>query len=309
MIFVKPEPARPSFTLIHVSDFHLCHPAGGPFSGGLNKRVLSYLSWKVRRRKAHRGEILRALARAVQAQGFDQMAVTGDLTQLALPAEFENARRQLQALGPPEKVFVVPGNHDALVPRAWEQSSARWADYLAADSVAPGSAPCFPTLRVRGPVALIGLCTARPTRPFSAAGSIGPAQLGRCAEVLAATARRGLYRVLLIHHPPVPNAVSRHKRLTDAETFLPLLRRYGAELILHGHSHRRSRADLPGPSGPVPVLGISSASASALDSPHRSAFRVFRIAPAGGGWSTAFRDHAYDPARDRFIPEPEIALQ
>lgn len=308
MIFVKPEPARPSFTLIHVSDFHLCRPAGGAFSGGLNKRVLSYLSWKVRRRKTHRVEILRALARAVHAEGFDQMAVTGDLTQLALPAEFENARQQLQTLGPPEKVFVVPGNHDALVPRAWEQSGARWADYLAADSVEPGSAPCFPTLRVRGPVALIGLCTARPTRPFSAAGSIGAAQLGRLAEVLAATARRGLYRVLLIHHPPVPNAVSRHKRLTDASAFLALLRRHGAELILHGHSHRRSRADLPGPSGPVPVLGISSASASALDSSHRSAFRVFRIASAGGGWSTSCRDHAYDPASGRFLPGPEIPL-
>jgi 3',5'-cyclic AMP phosphodiesterase CpdA len=308
MIFVKPEPSRPSFTLIHVSDFHLCRPAGGAFAGGLNKRVLSYLSWKVRRRHAHRVEILRALARAVHAEGFDQMAVTGDLTQLALPAEFENARQQLQALGPPEKVFVVPGNHDALVPRAWEQSGARWADYLAADSVEPGSPPCFPTLRVRGPVALIGLSTAQPTRPFSAAGSIGAAQLGRLAEVLAATARRGLYRVLLIHHPPVPNAVSWHKRLTDAEAFLPLLRRHGAELILHGHSHRRSRADLPGPSGPVPVLGISSASAAVLNSSHRAAYRVFRIAPTSGGWSTTCQDHAYDPANDRFIPEPEIAL-
>jgi len=308
MSFVKPGTTRSAFTLVHISDFHLCRPAGIGFSRLLNKRAFSYLSWKVRRRHEHRMEVLRALTRAVQAVGCDQIAVTGDLTQLALPAEFEDARLHLQDLGPPQNVFVVPGNHDALVATAWEDGYARWVDYLAPDDAETGSPPGFPTLRVRGSVALIGISTAQPTRPLSAAGSIGAAQLARCAEVLSETARRNLYRVLLIHHPPVPNAVSYHKRLTDAESFLPLLRQHGAELILHGHSHRRSRTDLPGPAGSVPVLGVSSASANSRDPIHQAVFRVFRITPTSSGWLTICQDHALDHDSGLFIPEPEISL-
>ena len=308
MRFVKSGSPRSTFTLVHISDFHLCRPAGIGFSRLLNKRAFSYLSWKVRRRHGHRTAVLRALTQAVQAMGCDQIAVTGDLTQLALPAEFEAARQQLQGLGPPQNVFVVPGNHDALVPTAWEDGFARWADYMAPDDAETGSSPRFPTLRVRGPIALIGISTAVPTRPLSAAGSIGAAQLARCAEVLTETARRNLYRVLLIHHPPVSNAVSHHKRLTDADAFLPLLRRHGAELILHGHSHRRSRAELPGASGSVPVLSVSSASANSCDPLHRAAFRVFRITPTASGWTTTYQDHAYDHDSGLFISEPKIAL-
>jgi len=308
MRFVKTAAGRSAFSLIHISDFHLCRPTGIAFSRLLNKRALSYLSWKVRRRREHRVEILRALTQAVRTTGFDHIAVTGDLTQLALPTEFEQARLHLQELGPPQNVFVVPGNHDALVPSAWENGCASWAGYMEADSAAAGSPPCFPTLRVRGPVALIGVSTAAPTPPLSAAGSIGASQLARCAEVLSETARRNLYRVLLIHHPPVPNAVSFHKRLTDAESLLSLIRGHGAELILHGHSHRRSHGEVHGPFAPVPVLGISSASASVRNSSHRAAFRVFRITPTASDWTTTYQDHTYDHQSGLFVSEPEIAL-
>jgi 3',5'-cyclic AMP phosphodiesterase CpdA len=274
----------------------------------LNKRALSYLSWQIRRRREHRVEVLLSLIQALRTLAVDQIAVTGDLTQLSLPAEFEQARRCLQALGRAENVFVVPGNHDALVRGGWEGGYACWADYLAADGAGTGRLPLYPTLRIRGPVALIGLSTAHPTRLLSAAGRIGAAQLARCAQLLAETARRRLYRVVLIHHPPIAHAVSRHKRLTDAETFYPLIRQHGAELIIHGHSHRRSQADLPGPSGRVPVLGVSSASAAGRDSHLRAAFRLFRITPTSTGWTTTCQDHAYDHDRGMFMPEPEIAL-
>ncbi|MGE5255535.1 MAG: metallophosphoesterase family protein [Hyphomicrobiales bacterium] len=308
MSFVKTGAASDAFTLIHISDFHLCRPAGAHLSRFLNKRALSYLSWGVRRRREHRVEVLLALVQAVRTMPVGQIAVTGDLTQLSLPAEFEQARHHLQALGRPENVFVVPGNHDALVPTPWDDGYARWSGYLAPDSAGIRSPGVFPTLRIRGPVALIGVSTARPTRPLSAAGSIGAEQLARCGEILSDTARRGLYRVLLIHHPPLQNAVSRHKRLTDLERFCLLIRQHGAELIIHGHAHRRSRAELPGPVARVPVLGISSASAVSQDPLHRAVFRVFRISQTPTGWSTTCQDHAYEHRSGRFIPEPETVL-
>jgi len=290
MNFVKRNTPLTTLTLVHISDFHLCQPSGISPGRFLNKRLFSYLSWRIRRQREHRPQVLEALTRAVQAMEADHVVVTGDLTQLALPSEFDQARSILQALGPPQKVFVVPGNHDALVAVSWPESWARWADYMASDSANPQPQVEFPTLRIRGPVALIGLCTARPTPFLSAAGSIGTRQLQRLAEILQETARQSLFRVLLIHHPPIPGMVSFHKRLMDAEAFAVIAKQHGAELILHGHSHLCSRAEMEGPLGRIPVLGISSASAASPRPQRRAAFRSVRIARTAEGWTTTFQD-------------------
>ncbi|MBS1238960.1 MAG: metallophosphoesterase [Deltaproteobacteria bacterium] len=290
MNFVKRNTPLTTLTLVHISDFHLCQPSGISPGRFLNKRLFSYLSWRIRRQREHRPQVLEALTRAVQAMEADHVVVTGDLTQLALPSEFDQARSILQALGPPQKVFVVPGNHDALVAVSWPESWARWADYMASDSANPQPQVEFPTLRIRGPVALIGLCTARPTPLLSAAGSIGTRQLQRLAEILQETARQSLFRVLLIHHPPIPGMVSFHKRLMDAEAFAVIAKQHGAELILHGHSHLCSRAEMEGPLGRIPVLGISSASAASPRPQRRAAFRSVRIARTTEGWTTTFQD-------------------
>ena len=291
MSLVKRAGAAAAFTLIHLSDFHHCRPkAAGP--GRLrNKRLLSLLSWRLRRGREHRDEHLEILTRAVRAEAADMVAVTGDLTQLALPAEFRQARESLSALGPGESVFVVPGNHDTLVSVPWREGLGAWSAYMAPDS-GGGAGPLeFPTLRVRGPVALIGIATARPTPPFSAAGRVGAAQLRRLADLLAEAARERLFRVLLIHHPPLPGMVPHRKALTDAAALCAIIRRCGAELILHGHCHRLSRTQAAGPEGPVPVLGVSSATARSDRPERRAAFRCIRIARGPLGWETQVHDH------------------
>jgi 3',5'-cyclic AMP phosphodiesterase CpdA len=309
MNFVKPVTARAAFTLIHISDFHLCYPMKVGLHQFMNKRAFSYLSWMVRRRKQHHPEVLRALTEAVQTSGFDQLVVTGDLTQLALSAEVECARRHLQALGPPDKVFVIPGNHDALVRRGWPESHTPWASYMASDPTHPHRPDEYPRLRVRGPIALIGLSTAHPTRMLSAAGSLGTLQLQRLAAILQETAARRLLRVLLIHHPPISGMLAPHKRLRDVEAFSRIAKRHGAELILHGHSHRFSRAAIDGPNGRIPVLGISSASATSRDPMRRAAFRSIRIAPAAKGWTITSQSHFYSEEAQTFVGEPNVTQE
>jgi 3',5'-cyclic AMP phosphodiesterase CpdA len=210
MSFVKSGTPATRFTLVHISDFHICRPAGSPVHLFINKRFFSRMGWRLHRRKRHCPEVLSALIRAVHRVGADLIAVTGDLTQLALPAEFTHARACLEKLGPPGNVFVIPGNHDALVAAAWEDSFAHWADYMASDAPGPAGRPEYPASRVRGPVAVFGLTTAHPTRVFSAAGSIGSAQLERLAARLDEAAAAQACRVLLIHHPPLKHAVSPH---------------------------------------------------------------------------------------------------
>ncbi len=85
-----------------------------------------------------------------------------------------------------------------------------------------------------------------PTAPFMATGRLGTAQLARLGETLATLAREPLFRVVLIHHPPVSEAKP-HKRLIDAAEFLSVIVQHGAELVLHGHDHLHMLNWLAGP--------------------------------------------------------------
>ena len=72
---------------------------------------------------------------------------------------------------------------------------------------------------MRGPLALVGLCSAQPTLPFLAGGSLGAAQLERLEALLVELRERALVRVVLVHHAPVPGMVSARRALWDAPAF------------------------------------------------------------------------------------------
>src|ERR1700730_18315768 len=104
-----------AFTLAHLSDPHL-PPLPPPKLGELaGKRVLGYLNWTRNRGKYYRREVLDALVADMQAQSPDHIAVTGDLVNLALEAEFAPAQAWLKSVGEPHLVTTIPGNHDAYV--------------------------------------------------------------------------------------------------------------------------------------------------------------------------------------------------
>jgi hypothetical protein len=68
--------------------------------------------------------------------------------------------------------------------------------------------------------------------------------------------------------------------LKDAAAFTELLHRHGAELVLHGHNHRHSLHSIPSPMGPVPILGVASASAVPGTPHHHAEYHLIRIDPA-----------------------------
>jgi len=129
--------------------------------------MLGYANWLRSRRLIHRHDILSRLIADAKAHSPDHIVVTGDLTNLALPGEIIAARDWLESIAPPDRLTIVPGNHDAYVPGALEEAMTCWRDYASSDT-APGdhAGAQFPFIRRRGPVALIGLSTAVPTRPF-----------------------------------------------------------------------------------------------------------------------------------------------
>src|SRR5205085_6150088 len=133
----------------------------------------------------------------LKASAPDHIALTGDLVNISLAAEFPPARAWLEALGSAHDVTLVPGNHDAYVRKADGLSEIHWGAYMRGDGGEPG----FPFVRRRGPLALIGLSSALPTGPFMATGCLGSEQLGRLEALLDELGQDDLFRVVLVHHP------------------------------------------------------------------------------------------------------------
>lgn len=233
----------------------------------IGKRALGYANWKRKRHAIHRRDVLAQLLADLHAQKPDHIAVTGDLVNVALPAEFEEARDWLTAVGSPHDVSLVPGNHDAYAVSTRRHHLATWAAYMREDNMrgndgGVGSSPVFPYLRRRGPLALIGLTTAVPTAPFMATGRLGNSQIEALDRLLAKLADENLCRVLLLHHPLRSARGRWTARLTDANAVIEVLRHRGVELVLHGHDHRHAVVWIDGLKDRIPTIGVPSASAS-----------------------------------------------
>jgi 3',5'-cyclic AMP phosphodiesterase CpdA len=99
----------------------------------LSKRGLGWASWQAQRRRRYRPEVLDALLADLHAQAPDQIAITGDLTQVALEEEFREAASWLTRVGPPERVSAIPGNHDATVRVSEARGLGHWSGYLESD--------------------------------------------------------------------------------------------------------------------------------------------------------------------------------
>jgi 3',5'-cyclic AMP phosphodiesterase CpdA len=271
------------FVLAHLSDLHMA--VNPRLADLIGKRGLGFINWQRKRKYVHRPEAIEAITRDVASCGADHIAVTGDLANLSLPAEYLRARQWLESLGPAADVTVVPGNHDVYVPQARPWPAEFWGDYMRGDgNGGSGSFPVmFPVLRRRGPLALIALCSGVPTGPFMATGRLGPEQRERLAQMLDET--KESFRVVLIHHPPASPPRRYLRRLTDAAEFRNVLAAKGAELLLHGHDHRNTVVWLDGRGAMIPAVGVASASAAARHGGEDAAgYHVFRIEGQAGAW-------------------------
>jgi 3',5'-cyclic AMP phosphodiesterase CpdA len=250
------------FRLAHLSDIHLGPLPDVAYRQLVSKRVLGYVNWQRNRSRFIHDTVIEAIVTDIKASQPDHIAITGDLVNLALDREVELARLWLETLGNPHDVSLVPGNHDAYVPGALDRVCRSWSQWMGADVAGAVDRYGFPYMRVRKNVALIGTASARATGPFMANGFFRSGQAHRLAATLDSAGRRGLFRVVMIHHPPVRNAVPQHKRLFGIGIFQNVVRRHGAELILHGHSHLPSLYWIEGKSGKVPVVGVAAAGQS-----------------------------------------------
>src|ERR1041384_1653191 len=218
------------FTLAHLSDPHL-GPIETPRPRELmNKRGLGLINWYRKRHRHHHRDVLDAIVRDMQAQQPDHIALTGDLVNISLDSEFARAARWLDTLGKPQEGTLTTGHPDAYVQRVARHAAQHGGEFMRGDDGAP-----FPFVRRRGSVAIVALTTSLPTGPFMATGRLGGDQLARLAEILIALSREPLFRVVLIHHPPVSSRGHYLQRLIDPPVFRALNAQEGRVRLPRAH--------------------------------------------------------------------------
>jgi 3',5'-cyclic AMP phosphodiesterase CpdA len=283
-----------SFTIAHLSDAHL-GPSSFPALRELRlKRLMGYVNWKRGRERLNDMAMLARLVADLRAHHPDHVAMTGDVVNIALSAEFHRAVAWMRTLGEPADVSFTPGNHDAYVRDAMEGLASLFAPWTSSDANLPGESR-FPFLRLRGEVALIGLNSGVPTAPLMASGRLVGAQLAALGRMLEETGRQGLARIVMIHHPPLSRGPGPPLRgLNDATEFERTIARFGAEAILHGHTHKRMVHYLPSQAtrregGEVPVIGVPSAAAASHDPRQRACYYLIRVERTGPHWRIGAR--------------------
>jgi 3',5'-cyclic AMP phosphodiesterase CpdA len=273
------------FRLAHLSDIHLGPLPEVAYRDLVSKRITGYINWR-RNRSAdlHEG-VIDGIVADLKQHAPDHIAVTGDLMNLALTGEIELSRLWLEALGKPADVSVVPGNHDAYVRGALAKACAAWSRFMTGDGALEPMRPgAFPYLRVRETMALIGVSSARATAPFMASGFFGEEQARRLGQVLDQAREAGLFRVVMIHHPPVRGATAAHKRLFGIGRFQEVMRRHGAELVIHGHTHLPTTYRIDGRDGDIPVVGVAAAGQAPRGKKPAGQYNLFDVSGQPGNW-------------------------
>ena len=291
--------------IAHLSDLHLLSLEGAVPNRLFNKRFTGWLNLRFHRKSVHKPFAAKAVAKAIRALGVDHVVITGDVTNLALEVEFELVREFVEnELGlSPNEVSMVPGNHDTYTQGAFR--SKRFQRYFEPwmSSDLPDLGGPFPFVRLRGPVALIGLSTALPRPPLVAAGALRSRQLESLSAVLSHPEVRSRTPVLLQHHPihnPKTLAKTLVEGLHDADAQGTLLRQVKRGLLLHGHLHRRIHRTWTTDAGFIDAVGATSASLLHDNDDRMAGFNVYEIDDTGAIGSIS--GHKLDPKTETCSP-------
>lgn len=293
------------FRIAHISDLHLPPLPQVSLRNLMSKRILGFLSWQRKRRFDHLQRVLDALEDDLAASAPDHLCITGDLTNITLPGEVDNATAWLEARGDPHKLSLIPGNHDAYVAGALDYALERWARWMRDDDGRKG----FPYLHRRGPVDIVGLSSAVASLPALSGGRLGAGQIARCERLLRERETSGRPAFLLVHHPPHDGACTERRALWDRAAFQDMLQRVGGvQAVLFGHLHIPVRASLDGRDGPVTALGVGAASAVG----RRKAAAHYHVIDVDDSAkkkpAITVRHRHYDPKRGCFAGGEEHAL-
>jgi 3',5'-cyclic AMP phosphodiesterase CpdA len=186
-----------------------------------------------------------AIEAFVQAQKFDVVAISGDLSQRSRAGEFQRAAAFIRDARRVSEVIVVPGNHDV----AWWHAplGIGHKERLYENYKAYVSTDLEPVLRRPG-LTMVGINTSHGVtrrtltwnvRDISIIGDITRGQIERTRKEFAASPPEDA-RVVVMHHNPVKGELSQRHGLKHTKQILGAFAEMGVELVLCGHDHQEA---------------------------------------------------------------------
>jgi 3',5'-cyclic AMP phosphodiesterase CpdA len=298
-----------SFRIAQFSDVHLGPlPLQWGFGNFALKRLIGTVSWQVRRKGLHDPLIAEQLRGSILQAAPDYTVCSGDMVNIAAYQEFDRARDYLAGFGAPDGLSLAPGNHDAYVPVNDALGFGKLSPWTSGDmrrAVDAEAAP-YPAIRLRRNIAIITLNSAIPQSLFSAAGIIGELQLQSLALMLDDLRNRGFYRLVNLHHCPLPGIVKDRKALVDAALLQQVLEQHGAELVVYGHTHKYRGDILASSTGDIPIIGVASASSNGSGNHQAAQWHMFEIDREKRAWVTTLQSHNWNGTE--FMPGAKIPL-
>lgn len=258
-------------TIAHLTDLHLVENnyADRRFE---SRARLQYLSFGRPLAPEARKDRVASALRQVWMRNVDHLLITGDLTEDGHQEQFEVLAELLaESRLPPERVTLVPGNHDAYIEADGFARALRGPlqPYAATSSVATA-------LRFRD-MTIVPVSTAFQQSPLRSAGAIASHELASLAAIATDPSLAGRPIVFAQHHPPgaafIPlvqwlDGLTEHSALSD------LFRRCPHLHVMHGHTHRhRDRSACKGEAAQVFSARAVVDSASPL--------RLYEASPVG----------------------------
>jgi 3',5'-cyclic AMP phosphodiesterase CpdA len=182
----------------------------------------------------------------MKAHSPSHFMIGGDLINIGLQREVQNASLFLQNVAPAEQIIYVNGNHDAYTKSTDRRMRKALTDYFRPS----------PSKIETENFDIITINTGVPTPPFNATGLVGIDALNQLKLMLGKQAKP---YILMLHHPLLEiEGGAGHKKMMDSDELIALFDILPPALILHGHTHRNSVHMI----GKSPMIGVSSASAN-----------------------------------------------
>jgi 3',5'-cyclic AMP phosphodiesterase CpdA len=189
--------------------------------------------------------MIEAIEDHIAKDGYDVVAISGDVSQRARAGEFQRAQVFIRDASKSSRVIVVPGNHDV----AWWRSPmmVRGSKTIYEPYRRYVSKELEPVLRVPG-ATLVGLNTAQGVsrrtltwnlRDISIIGDLRRSQIDRAESEFNASAA-GDARVIVMHHNPVRGELSQRHGLKNTPKVLGAFARIGVDVVLCGHDHQEA---------------------------------------------------------------------
>ncbi|MEM1347728.1 MAG: metallophosphoesterase, partial [Myxococcota bacterium] len=292
----------------HISDLHVFAMARSKPWRFANKRVLGGANLLLRRKNTHQTSLIHKAIAKLGTLGADHVAVTGDLTNLALEEEFDAARAIVDTiLGAPEAVSIIPGNHDYYVAsasrkRAFERA---FSAYLSSDLPRLQGELGYPFCHLREGVAIVGLSSGVATPAFFSGGRVRQEQLLLAREIFSHDRVQGRARVLMVHHHVLPfehaHSSERRRGISNAADVVRMARECAVDLLIHGHNHYYQVHVVPhlAGDGDMVVSEAGSVSQAVAKIQERMAkFNVYTIDAAG---LTRIETYIWDASAQDFV--------